>query len=76
MPPYLHWITYKNLIALIFISRNCIFFANNLGFSLILIFIGGGGGNSMPPNLSSEHISGVKCIQFLSLVSTSVTRNR
>ena len=28
------------------------YIANNLGFSLILIFIGGGGGNSMPPKLS------------------------
>ena len=42
----------KTCIALIFISRDCIYIANNLGFSLILIYIGGGGGNSMPPNLS------------------------
>ena len=38
-------------ITLIFISR-IVYIANNLGLSLILIFIDGGGGNSMPPNLS------------------------
>ena len=29
-----------------------IYIANDVGFCSILIFIGGGGGNSMPPNLS------------------------
>ena len=46
---FLHWITYKNLFNFDFYFQELyIYIANNLGFTLILIFIGGGGDNSMP----------------------------